>query len=519
VKAQAPSGSLPAPGPGLVEVGDVIAGKYRVERVLGQGGMGMVVAATHIELDQLVAIKFLLPAAAANKSAVERFAREARASAKLRSDNVVHVTDVGTFDSGEPFIVMEYLEGQDLGQLLRAGGPLAIDDAVDYILQVCAALAEAHAAGIVHRDLKPANLFLAERQDTVRVVKVVDFGISKVTAVIPTGKITNTQDLMGSPLYMSPEQLSLSHDIDGRSDIWSLGIILYELIGGVPPFQDEGLPQLVTAVLVRPAPPIAREGLSPGLAAVIARCLEKDPAARYASVGEFATALAEFAPERSRPTLARITRLGEVPSDRGSASGATGASAPGGRAIVTGPHGETASPWAATDLSTKPRSGKRAWMVGVAVVVAVAGVVVVVARPNTLAAWMSRDDDAGAAAAAIPTDRPTDVLAPSTGASAVSAPIVVARPATHATAGGSHPALAATAAPRPSDAGAAARTTSASASASASASSLSAAPGSASSSSPALVPGSASLPPSASPPASASPAATPSPLPPPEPTP
>jgi predicted Ser/Thr protein kinase len=440
VKSQARQSD--AAPPAGVAVGDIIAGKYRVERVLGQGGMGMVVAATHIELDQLVAIKFLLPAAAANKSAVERFAREARASAKLRSDNVVHVTDVGTFDSGEPFIVMEYLEGQDLGDVLREGGPLAIDDAVDYVLQACAALAEAHAAGIIHRDLKPANLFLAERQDTVRVVKVVDFGISKVTAAIPTGKLTNTQDLMGSPLYMSPEQLSLSHAIDGRSDIWSLGIILYELIGGEPPFQDEGLPQLCTAVLVRPAPPIERDGLSPGLAAVIARCLEKDADARYADVGELATALAEFAPERSRPTLARIARLGAVPPDGGSAPGARTSTPREHRAIVTGRHGDTASPWAATDLKTKPGSGKRAWIVGAAVIVAVAGLVVVVARPNTLASWMSRDDDAGAPALAIPTD--ANVLAPSAGASAASSPRVVARPATHAPALGSHHAPAAT---------------------------------------------------------------------------
>jgi serine/threonine-protein kinase len=162
-----------------VRPGDVVAGKYRVERVLGAGGMGMVVSATHAELDHLVAIKFLLPEAAANQAAVERFSREARASAKLRSDNIVHVTDIGTLESGAPFIVMEYLEGQDLGQVLLSRGPLPVDDALDFVLQACAGLAEAHAAGIVHRDLKPANLFLAERHDTESVVKIVDFGISK----------------------------------------------------------------------------------------------------------------------------------------------------------------------------------------------------------------------------------------------------------------------------------------------------------------------------------------------------
>ena len=418
VRSQAPAG---------VAVGDVIAGKYRVERVLGQGGMGMVVAATHIDLDQLVAIKFLLPAAAANASAVERFAREARASAKLRSDNVVHVTDVGTFDSGEPFIVMEYLEGQDLGQVLREGGALAIDDAVDYVLQACAALAEAHAAGIIHRDLKPANLFLATRQDTVSVVKVVDFGISKVTAAIPTGKLTSTQDLMGSPLYMSPEQLAVSHDIDGRSDIWSLGVILYELIAGHLPFRDEGLPQLCTAVLVRPAPPIERTDLAPGLAAIISRCLEKEAAARYAAVGEFAAALAEFAPARSGPTLARITRLGEVtePSRDAGTRSRSATSTPSSREVVTGRHGETASPWAATELKTVGGTGKRAWVVGTVVVAAVVTLVVVVARPNTLAAWRSRDA-AAVPAAAIATDRASDVAAPSSSPSGTAMPILVA---------------------------------------------------------------------------------------------
>ncbi len=401
-------------------MGDVVAGKYRIERVLGQGGMGMVVAATHIDLDQLVAIKFLLPAAAANASAVERFAREARASAKLRSDNVVHVTDVGTFDSGEPFIVMEYLEGQDLGQLLRESGQLAVDDAVDYVLQACAALAEAHAAGIIHRDLKPANLFLTERQDTARVVKVVDFGISKVTTAAAGGKMTSTQDLMGSPLYMSPEQLSLSHDIDGRSDIWSLGIILYELIAGHPPFQDAGLPQLCTAVLVRPAPPIERADLDAGLAAVIAKCLEKEAGARYANVGELAAALAGFAPERSGPTLARIARLAEV-SGRSAGAGASRSAPSSRREVVTGPQGETASPWAATELKTAPASGRRAWVIGALVIASMVALVVAVGFPDTLTAWRARGT-APLPAGASPTDRAPNLTAPSSTASGTAAP-------------------------------------------------------------------------------------------------
>src|SRR5688572_29422387 len=192
-----------------VRPGDLLAGKYRVEQVLGAGGMGVVVAARHEQLDERVALKFLLPQCAAHPEVVARFAREGRAAAKIKSKHVARVRDVGTLESGAPYLVMEHLEGRTLASVLEERGQLAIADAVDYLLQACEALAEAHALGIVHRDLKPSHLFLKHRADGSECVKVLDFGISKVGTGTGTGSdITRTEASLGSPLYMSPEQMT-----------------------------------------------------------------------------------------------------------------------------------------------------------------------------------------------------------------------------------------------------------------------------------------------------------------------
>src|SRR5688572_9228420 len=280
--------------------GTVLAGKYKVERVLGSGGMGFVVAAVHLELHQLVAVKFLHGNMMANAEAVARFAREARAAARIRSEHVARVLDVGRLEDGSPYTVMEFLQGQDLGALLLQG-PLPVDVAVEYVLQACHAIAEAHAAGIVHRDLKPSNLFLTERSDGVGVIKVLDFGISKLTTAGFEPKLTSTQSAMGSPLYMSPEQMKSFRDADHRTDIWALGVILYELMCGKPPFDASSLPELVVALLT--FTPVSlnaqRPEVSPGLERVVMRCLEKDPASRFPSVGELARELLPFAPQHS----------------------------------------------------------------------------------------------------------------------------------------------------------------------------------------------------------------------------
>ncbi|WP_437805520.1 serine/threonine-protein kinase [Sorangium sp. So ce1078] len=296
---------------GLVRQGQVIAGKYRVERVIGIGGMGVVVAATHLQLEEQVAIKLLLPAAAHSRTLAERFVREARAAVKVKSEHVARVTDVGTLESGTPYMVMEYLSGSDLAEALRAGGPMPPQAAVEYVLQACEALAEAHAAGIIHRDLKPANLFLTRRADGSPCVKVLDFGISKVATGGSDPRITDTKAVMGSPLYMSPEQLKSSRDVDARTDIWSLGVILFELLAGAPPFDGATMPQLCVAIMQGIPRPLAsfRPDVPPALEAVILRCLEKLPERRFRDVGALAEALAPFVTGRARFSVDRISGI------------------------------------------------------------------------------------------------------------------------------------------------------------------------------------------------------------------
>jgi serine/threonine-protein kinase len=290
---------------GLANVGDILAGKYRVERILGIGGMGMVVLATHLELDQSVAIKFMLPAALESKEAIDRFMREARAAGRLTSEHVCRVSDVGKFDSGVPYIVMEYLDGYDLGTLLKRKGPLKIDAAVDFIIQAAEGMAEAHGHGIVHRDLKPDNLFLHNRTDATTIIKVLDFGISKASV---TGIATKTGDIMGSPAYMAPEQMQSTKDVDARADIWSLGVILYQLISGRMPFVADTLPALCLAV-INDAPPsleTIRKDLPHGLAQVVMKCLAKRKDDRFRNVHELAQSLAPYGKPESASAITRI---------------------------------------------------------------------------------------------------------------------------------------------------------------------------------------------------------------------
>jgi serine/threonine-protein kinase len=292
-------------------VGDIVAGKYEVTGLLGTGGMGYVISARHVELGEMVALKFLRPEALAHAELVERFAREARAAAKIRSEHVANVFDVGTLPDGTPFIVMEYLAGKDLADYLHQEGALPIDVAVEYIMQACEALAAAHAHGIVHRDIKPENLFLTQQAQGMYLIKVLDFGISKTA--LPRGKrdLVRTQMALGSPVYMSPEQIRRSDQVDARSDIWAVGCVLFELLTGVTAFDEPSLLELSAAILEREPVPLQtlRPDASEELEQVVLRCLQKNPEDRYQNVAELAVALYPFAPRRARISAERCYHM------------------------------------------------------------------------------------------------------------------------------------------------------------------------------------------------------------------
>jgi eukaryotic-like serine/threonine-protein kinase len=290
--------------------GDVLAGKYRIERVIGVGGMGVVVAAQHLELGTLVAVKLLLSEGSGADEAIERFAREARAASRLRGEHAIHVYDVGKHSDGTPFMVMEYLVGQDLGTLLSVRGTFDARMAVGCVLQACQAVAEAHSIGIVHRDLKPRNMFLTQRIDGSPLVKVLDFGIAKRVESEADSSLTGPL-MVGSPCYMSPEQMRAFATVDTRSDIWSLGICVYELVTGLLPFGGDS--PLETCAIVMRDHPVSPAELRPDvpskLSQVVMRCLHKDPAERFQDVGELAEALEPFAPPSDRGAALRVRQV------------------------------------------------------------------------------------------------------------------------------------------------------------------------------------------------------------------
>jgi serine/threonine protein kinase len=309
-EGHAPSSRTAAP----VVPGQVIGGKFRVERVIGEGGMGIVCEATHLGLDERVALKFLRREVMALPDVVARFDREARAAVKLKSEHVARVSDVGKTDDGIPFMVMELLAGKDLADLLHERGPLPIAEAVEYVIQACEGVGEAHARGIVHRDLKPENLFVVMHEGWAS-VKVLDFGISKVALVGPSSvdmQSSNTANIMGSPHYMSPEQLRSTRTVDHRADVWSLGIVLFELLTGATAFDEANdFTGLVAEILESPHRRLRayRPDAPAELEVVVDRCLEKDRAKRFQNMAELAVALLPFAPRRARVTAERTTAI------------------------------------------------------------------------------------------------------------------------------------------------------------------------------------------------------------------
>ena len=307
----------------LPSAGDVVAGKYRVESVIGTGGMGVVLGAEDTSLGRKVAIKFLAPHKADRDGAAARFVREARAAASIQSENVVRIFEVGALPNGASYIVMEHLAGADLAQTLASRGRLPIEEAVDYLLQACEALGEAHGRGIVHRDLKPQNLFLTQRPDGSACVKVLDFGISK--AIDEEGpNLTSTDMVMGTPLYMSPEQVRSLKSVDQRSDIWALGAILFELLTALPIYEAATMTALCAMIAMDPPTSLRlkRPEAPPELEGVILRCLHKDPRGRFGDVALFAEALIPFASERGRASAARTAGVVRAATQQGGFAGA-----------------------------------------------------------------------------------------------------------------------------------------------------------------------------------------------------
>ncbi len=359
-----------------VREGDLLVGKYRVERVIGSGGMGVVVAARHEQLGQLVAIKFMREEALQQGDAVERFLREARAAVKLKSEHVAKVLDVGKLDSGAPYMVMEMLEGSDLGRVLMDDGPMAVDAAVLMILQACEAIAEAHSLGIVHRDLKPQNLFLTQTMSGLPRLKVLDFGVSKAIGMASgeRGALTQTRAMLGSPLYMPPEQMRSSRDIDPRVDIWALGVVLFELLTRRWPFEAESMPELCLKVVTEPPQSLAalRPDVPEALVAIVERCLAKEPDGRFATALDLAAALEPLAPPLlSRMPAAQSRTFSDVALSRNPA--AAQRTLP--RAEVASPasSGPTPASWAGaaspakTDRTTMPAPRPGARLVAAAV--------------------------------------------------------------------------------------------------------------------------------------------------------
>ena len=382
-----------------VSAGQLVAGKYRIDGLMGSGGMGVVVAATHLELDQRVAIKFLRDV---SPDAIARFQREARLLVRLKSSHVARVFDVGTLDDETPYIVMEHLDGEDLATVISARQKLPVGETVDYILQACEAVAEAHALGMVHRDLKPANLFLAVGPGGTKTLKVLDFGVSKVLDDRATGDTPRGGDLthegmsLGSPGYMSPEQITSARDVDERSDIFSLGALLYRLVAGTTPYRGKNAVSILASM--------ATEGLTPvrtlapevpeEFAAIAERCLAQDKAARYPTVAHLAHALAPWATRRGRVLIEQILATLNVTFD-GDALDATAAKSP--KAAVP----------------EKPAPAKpRALAIPQTVMIVAVTVVVVVAGSATCRALRSAPaaDGAASGSSAITTPAPTPTL-------------------------------------------------------------------------------------------------------------
>jgi serine/threonine protein kinase/ketosteroid isomerase-like protein len=342
----------------------VIDDKYRLDRLLGRGGMGAVYAALHVELERPTAIKLLLPDLVSDEQALERFKREARAAARLNHPNVAGTYDFGTLPGGESYIVMELVEGETLSERLAAAGTLPFGEAVLIARQVADGVESAHEGGIVHRDLKPANIIISRDHRGTALVKVLDFGIAKLKETSTTGgmaSLTTAGSIMGTPRYMSPEQCSDSK-VDARSDIYSLGVILYEMLAGRPPFEAPSAMALALKQIQEPPPPLseARPGVPDALERLVMWALAKNPADRPQTAAEFSRALLA-AEEPAALHVAPSNQVREdAPSDGGRGDVAARADALAKGSSDVGPSNVAAAGRAVDSPSTSGQAARAA---------------------------------------------------------------------------------------------------------------------------------------------------------------
>jgi eukaryotic-like serine/threonine-protein kinase len=397
-------------------LGQVLGSKYRIVRLIGQGGMGTVYEARHELIGRRFAIKFLRAELTLHEDIMARFRREAQAAGALENENIAAVTDFGEANDGAPYIVMEFLQGEDLSRLLTRVGPLPVPRAVYGVIQACRGLEAAHANGIVHRDLKPENLYVIKRGDGTDLIKVLDFGIAKLQRIGDSGSSTRTGMTMGTPFYMPPEQARGQKDLDHRADIYALGVILYEILSGQKPFNGDGYNAIMFQIMMRTPARLetVRANLPTGLADVVHKAMAADATHRFTSVSELIGALAPFAGRSITPVETGERLAARTLPEGASATVVTPAAVDAQRLSPTQTAAIGTAPASEIVIPGMPQPVKRGVVVGLVVAVLVAGgVALALLRAGTASETQEGAEQkaagAGSVAASLPAGEPSAV--------------------------------------------------------------------------------------------------------------